>query len=76
MWMLEKPIQKLDTYTCGSFQPFFFENLFNHLKRVKCKMTKSDKKAIQTLLNQLFTTNKNENEEIMQKLYARKTNKT
>ena len=28
IWMLEDPIQKMDTYTCGAFQPFFFENLF------------------------------------------------
>ena len=28
IWILEDPTQKMDTYTCGLFQLFFFENLF------------------------------------------------
>lgn len=28
IWMLEYPIQKMNTYTCRPFQLFFFENLF------------------------------------------------
>ena len=26
-WMLEGSVQKINTYTCGPFQLFFFENL-------------------------------------------------
>ena len=28
IWMLEDHTQEMDTYTCGLFQLFFFENLF------------------------------------------------
>ena len=67
IWMLEDLIQKLDTYTCGPFQLFFFENLFNPSENSKLKNHENlTKKTIETLLNKLFTTNEKENEEIIQ----------
>ena len=41
MWMLEDPIQKLDSYTCGSFQLFCFENLFNPSENSKLQIIKT-----------------------------------
>ena len=68
IWMLEDPIQKLDTFTYGSFQFLFFENLFEPNENSKIQNHRRlTKKAIETLLNEIFTTNKQENKEIIQK---------
>ena len=67
--MVEEPIQKMKTFTCGLFQLYFTENLFGpdenseiqkHRKRTKIKTT-------ETLLSKIFTTNKTENEGIVNK---------
>ena len=51
--MLENRIQDLHTVTCGIFQVYFYENLFNPTKTAKYK-TKLNKKTIEILLNELF----------------------
>ena len=53
--MVEDRIQDLDTVTCGIFQIYFYDNLFNPDKHSKIQnKAKLNKKAIETLLNKLF----------------------
>ena len=62
IWMVEDRIQDLDSSTCGIFQFFFYENLFNPPKESKIQgETKLNKKAIETLLNEIFTLDDKEN---------------
>ena len=67
IWMLEDPIQKANTYTWGPFQLFLLANLFiasENSKKVKHK--KPTKRAIEVLLNEIFTMDLEQNEKIIQ----------
>ena len=62
-WMVEDRLQDLDSSTCGIFQIFFYENLFNPLETSKLHgETKLNKKTVETLLNEIFTMDDRENE--------------
>ena len=52
IWMLEDLMQKLTTSTCGPFQLYFFENVFNSDEN-SCKQqdNKITKKTMETLIN-------------------------
>ena len=64
VWMLEDPIQKPTTVTCGPFQLYFYENLFFPDKNSKlCSYKKLTNTALETLLNELFTLNPVNNEQ-------------
>ena len=62
--MLEDPIEKPTTVACGSFQLHFYENLFfpdgNSKLHSYKKLTNT---ALETLLNELFTLNPENNEQ-------------
>ena len=61
--------------TCGIFQLYFYDNLFNRNENSK-KQDKArlNKKAIETLLNELFLLdNQDKNEELMRQ-YATENN--
>ena len=62
VWMLEDPIQMPKTVTCGSFQIYFYKNLFfpdqNSKVRSYKKLTNS---ATETLLNEFFTLDREKN---------------
>ena len=61
--------------TCGIFQLYFYDNLFNPNENIK-KQDKArlNKKAIETLLNELFLLdNQDKNEELMRQ-YATENN--
>ena len=61
--------------TCGIFQLYFYDNLFNRNENSK-KQDKArlNKKAIETLLNELFLLdNQDKNEELMRQ-YATDNN--
>ena len=61
--MVEDRLQDLDSSTCGIFQVFFYENLFNPLETSKIHgETKLNKKTVETLLNEIFTLDDKENE--------------
>ena len=61
--MVEDRIQDLDSSTCGIFQIFFCENLFNPPEESKIQgETKLNEKTIETLLNEIFTLDDKENE--------------
>ena len=61
--MVEDRLQDLDSSTCGIFQIFFYENLFNPPKECEIQgETKLNKKTVKTLLNEIFTLDDKENE--------------
>ena len=72
LWMVEDSVQDLDSSTCGIFQLHFYDNLLNPDENSKIQdKTRLNKKAIETLLNELFVLdNQDQNEEII-KQYAR-----
>ena len=67
IWMVEDRVQDLDSSTCGIFQLYFYDNLFNPDENSKIQgNTKLSKKTVETLLNELFTLDdQNENEKKM-----------
>ena len=64
--MLEYPIQKIETSTCGPFQIYFSENLFfpNKISKLH-NYKKVTSKAIETLLNELLTLDRDKNRQII-----------
>ena len=66
--MAEDRIQDLNSSTCGIFKLYFYDNLFNPNENSKIQNdTKLTKKAIETLLNELFyLDNQNSNEQNME----------
>ena len=67
MWMVEDPIQMPETVICGIFQLYFYENLFNPKADRKIQNQKEMKvKTIETLLNELFSLDRKDNEKIIQ----------
>ena len=64
---LDDQLQRIDTGTCGIFQIYFYYNLFNPLndsKIVKHKLL--TKHTIESLLNELFSLNQEQNEKLVQ----------
>ena len=56
LWVVKDRIQDLNSVTCGIFQIYFYDNLFNPDKNSKIQnKTKLNKKTIKILLNKLFT---------------------
>ena len=63
IWMVEDRMQDLDSATCGIFQLYFYENLFNPDKNSKIQdESKLKKTTVETLLNELFSLDDRENE--------------
>ena len=70
IWMVEDRLPDLDSATCGMFQIYFYQNLFNPDKNRKIQgETKLNKKTVETLLNEIFSLDDKENE-IKMKEYA------
>ena len=67
IWMVEDRLQDLDSSTCGIFQLYFFDNLFNPDGNSKIQNnSKVNRKTVEVLLNELFTLNdQNKNEQKM-----------
>ena len=60
---VDDQLQKTETDTCGIFQLYFCVNLFNPLENSQIVTDKTlTKKTIEKLLNEIFTTDKDENE--------------
>ena len=52
---MEDRIQDLDSITCGTFQIYFYDNLFNLDKKNKIQdKARLNKNTIEFLLNELF----------------------
>ena len=63
IWMVEDRLRDLDSSTCSIFQIFFYQNLFNPPENSKIQgETKLNKKTVETLLNDIFTSDEKENE--------------
>ena len=71
LWLLEDPIQDLKTDTCGYFQTYFYKNLFfPNSDSVLQSHKRLTHDVIETFLQELFSTNTNQNERIID-LYKR-----
>ena len=67
VFMVDDPLQDLESDTCGIFQLYFYTNLF--LPQEGSKIINNSKltmKTISTLLNEIFTLDINENEELVE----------
>ena len=63
IWMVEDRLQDLESATCGIFQIYFYQNLFNPDQNSKIQSeTKLNKKTVETLLNELFSLDGKENQ--------------
>ena len=61
--MVEDRLQDLDSATCGIFQIYFYQNLFNPEENSKIQgNAKLNKKTVETLLNEVFSLDDKENE--------------
>ena len=66
--MLEDPIQKPTIMTCGSFQLYFYENLFFPDENSKLHSYKKvTNTALETVLNELFTLDPKNNKQKINK---------
>ena len=66
VWLLEDPVQQMETTTCGAFQLYFFENLFFPDELTKLhSYQKLTNIAIETILDELFTLDKQKNKQII-----------
>ena len=66
VFSVDDQLQKIETDTCGIFQIYFYYNLFKPL--INSSVIKDNvirKHTIQKLLNEIFSLNKEENEEIV-----------
>ena len=61
--LVDDKIQEIYSDTCGLFQLYFYKNLFDPNENSKILNDEQiTKKTVETLLNEIFSTNKNENE--------------
>ena len=62
--MAEDRMQNLDSVTCGVFQLYFYNNLFNPNENSKIQnKARLNRKTIETLLNELFVPDDQETNE-------------
>ena len=62
--MVEDRLQDLDSATCGIFQIYFYENLFNPDKNSSIQNDENLRKStVEKLLNELFTLEDVDNEQ-------------
>ena len=75
--MVEDRVQNLNSVTCGIFQIYFYDNLFNPDENSKIQNKKRfNKKTIETFLNELFVLNDQETNEATIRQYANEKNIT
>ena len=61
--ILENTIQELTSVTCGQFQLYFYKNLFDPDDQSKTlNHQKLTKNTLETRINEIFSTDINENE--------------
>ena len=72
MWIVEDRIQDFNSVTCGIFQLYLYDNLFNPNENSKIQgKTKLNKKTIEALLSDFFfLDNQDKNEETIRQ-YAK-----
>ena len=73
--MVEDRVQDLDTVTCGIFQIYFYDNLFNPNQNSKIQNRKKlDKNTVEILLNKLFVLNDQQQNKTTISRYAEEKN--
>ena len=66
VFSLDDQLQKIETDTCGVFQLYFYYNLFNLLNESSIVQDNViSKRTIEKLLNEIFSLNKEQNENIV-----------
>ena len=66
IWMVQDRIQDIENVTCSIFQLYFYKNLFNPNADSKIQSDKKlTKKTAETLLNELFSLDIDNNEKII-----------
>ena len=64
IWMVEDRVRDLNFVTCGIFQIYFYDNLFNPDENSKIQDKKRlNKRTIETLFNKLFVLDEQETNE-------------
>ena len=64
--ILENSIQDLISSNCGEFQLYFYKNLFDLDEKSKILRHQTlDKSTLETIINEIFQTDINENEHII-----------
>ena len=62
------PVQELTSRACGLFQLYFYKNIFGPQEKSKIINHKTlNKRTIEAILNEVFTTDVNENEPVIEK---------
>ena len=70
---VDNQLQKLETDTCGIFQLYFYFNLFMPFEdSLVVKDAKLSKRTIEKLLNEIFSLNRDRNEEQIEKFAKEK----
>ena len=66
--IVEHPAQELTSSTCGLFQLYFYKNIFHPEEKSKIVNHETlSKRTIEAILNEIFTTQVNENEQVIEK---------
>ena len=69
--MVEDRIQDLNSSPCGTFQLYFYDNFFNPNENSKIQGdTKLTKRTIETLLNELFSLDNQDSNELKMEKHA------
>lgn len=75
--MIDDRVQDLNCVTCGIFQLYLYDNLFNPNENSRIQdRTRLKKGTIETLLNQLFVLDNQETNETTIRQYASDDNTT
>ena len=66
--IVEHVVQELTSSTCGLFQLYFYKSIFDPEEKSKIKNHETlNKNTIETILNEIFTTDVDENEQVIEK---------
>ena len=64
--IVEHPVQELTSSTCGLFRLYFYKNIFDPEEKYKIINHKtSNKRIIEAILNEIFTTDVNESKQVI-----------
>ena len=65
--IVEHVVQEFTSSTCGLFQLYFYKSIFDPEEKSKIKNHETlNKKTIETILNEIFTTDVDENEQVIE----------
>ena len=66
--VVEHPVQELASSTCSLFQLYFYKNIFDPEEKSKIiNHWTLNKRTIEAILNEIFTTDVNETEQVIEK---------